>query len=82
MFLQTRPQIKIHEGYKTGKKFNPKWNEYNEIKGIRPDYVDFDAKIIYELKPNNPKSISQGIKQLNRYNKALGGGFKMVIEVY
>ena len=45
--------------------------------------VDAFAKnIIYELKPNNTRSIAQGIAQLHRYNNALGGGFKMVLVVY
>ena len=56
--------------------------EFANIKGIRPDYVDFNTRTIYELKPYNPKAIKAGIKQLNKYNKALGGNFKIVLEVY
>ena len=73
---------KIHDGYKVGDRFNPNWKEYNGIKGIRPDYVDFDNKIIYELKPMNPRSVRSGIRQLQRYNKALGGGYTMRLELY
>lgn len=50
--------------------------------GIRPNYVDFDNKIIYELKPMNPLGVKSGIRQLQRYNKALGGGFAMRLELY
>ena len=73
---------KIHEGYKTGAGFNQEWKENRYLKGIRPDYVDFDNKVIYELKAFNPRSIKAGIKQLQKYNRALGGGFRMVLEVY
>ena len=27
-------------------------------------------------------SLKQGIRQLEKYNKKLGGGYKMVLEVY
>ncbi len=72
----------IHNGYKATKEFKLNYKEFRDIKGIRPDYVDFDNKIIYELKPMNPRSIKSGIRQLQRYNKALGGGFTMILEVY
>ena len=65
-----------------GDGFNPDWKEYADIKGIRPDYVDFDTKTIYELKPMNPRGIRSGIKQLHKYNAALGGGYKMILELY
>ena len=73
---------KIHQSYKVGDGFNLDWKEYKDIKGIRPDYVDFDNKIIYELKPMNPRSARNGIRQLQKYNKALGGGFTMRLELY
>jgi len=56
--------------------------EYNEIKGIRPDYIDFSTKTIYELKPMNPRAAKSGIRQLKKYNKALSGGFKLRLELY
>lgn len=37
----------------------------------RADGVDFVNKIIYELKPNNPKAIKLDWKQLTRYANAL-----------
>ena len=30
----------------------------------------------------NPASVKSGIRQLQRYNKALGGGFNLVLELY
>ena len=73
---------KIHNGYKSGSPFNPEWKEYREIPRIRPDYVDFDSNTIFELKPNNLRSIRQGINQLHKYDEALGGGFTLVLELY
>lgn len=73
---------KIHEGYKATSEFKLEWKEYSGIKGIKPDYVDFDKKVIYELKPMNARSIRSGIRQLKKYNKALGGGFSMQLELY
>lgn len=53
------------KGYKATRRFNPAWKEYDKIKGIRPDYIDFDKKIIYELKPNN---LTQYAKVLNNFS--------------
>ena len=46
------------------------------------DFLDEVNNIIYELKPANPHGLRDGIKQLQRYNNALGGGFSMVLEIY
>ena len=73
---------KIHEGYKATADFLQDGKEYRKIKGIRPDYIDFDTKVIYELKPNNPRSIRQGIHQLEKYNRSIGGGYRLRLEVY
>ena len=58
--------------------------EYNKIKGIRPDFVDFNTQTIYELKPNNPRAIKQGWKQLRLYQqefqKRYPGDWKIVLE--
>ena len=72
----------IHKGYKATEEFIQKGKEYRKVKGIRPDYIDFDAKIIYELKPNNPRSIRQGVHQLQKYNRSIGGGYRLRLEVY
>ena len=73
---------KIHDGYKVGDGFNPRFKESRKIRGVRPDYIDFDNKIIYELKPMNPRSVRSGVRQLQRYNKAFGGGFTLRLELY
>jgi len=62
------------------------FKEYTGIKGIRPDFVDFNTKIIYELKPNNPRAIQEGIKQVNKYKQIFeqqfGGEWKTFIDTY
>ena len=68
----------IHKGYKVGMP----GKEYDKIKGIRIDYLDMDNKVIYELKPFNPRSVKQGVRQLEKYNQKLDGMYKMVLEVY
>ena len=40
--------------------------------GSRVDGIDWVNKIVYELKPNNPRAIGQGLKQLDRYLSILG----------
>ena len=77
-----RLRRKIHDGYKVGDGFNPRFKESRKIRGVRPDYIDFDNKIIYELKPMNPRSVRSGVRQLQRYNKAFGGGFTLRLELY
>ncbi len=37
----------------------------------RADGVDLTHTTVYELKPNNPRAIRQGWRQLDRYAKAL-----------
>ena len=74
--------IKIHSGYhaeRSGK-------EFNKIAGMRMDFVDIEAHIVKELKPNNPQQIRLGIKQLNKYADALekefGVKFDKILELY
>ena len=54
--------------------------------GCRVDGIDFNSRIIYELKPNNPQAIARGIKQLNRYTEAAsqqyGGTWTGVLRLY
>jgi Restriction endonuclease fold toxin 9 len=63
-----------------------KVKEYGKIPGIRPDYVDFNTNTIYELKPNNPRAIAKGNRQLNKYVKEFqnirGGTWKKVLDLY
>ena len=54
--------------------------------GCRVDGIDFNNRIIYELKPNNPQAIARGIRQLNRYTEAAsqqyGGTWTGVLKLY
>lgn len=60
--------------------------EKNIAPGCRVDGIDFNNRIIYELKPNNPQAISRGISQLNRYTAAAsqqyGGTWIGVLKLY
>ncbi|QCK82334.1 hypothetical protein E5Z46_08800 [Geobacillus kaustophilus NBRC 102445] len=60
--------------------------EYKGIKGIRPDFVDFNTRTIYELKPYNPRAIARGKRQLKKYKRIFeqehGGKWKTVLHVY
>lgn len=63
-----------------------RFKEFNKIKGIRPDFVDFNTKTIFELKPFNPRGIKSGTKQLEKYKSIFddkyGGDWKTVLEFY
>src|SRR6185503_9276994 len=54
--------------------------------GNRIDFIDLEKKIIYELKPNNPRAIKLGYQQLATYLKEVesiyGTGFKTVLDTY
>ena len=60
--------------------------EYSKIKGIRPDFVEVKTRTIYELKPNNPRAIKRGHKQLETYKKRFeqeyGGEWNTVLDLY
>ena len=77
----------IHKAYKVGLADNINtFKEYTGIKSIRPDFVDFNTKTIYEIKPNNPRSIQQGIRQLKKYKalfeKKYGGTWNIKLDTY
>lgn len=50
------------------------------------DYIDFETKTVYELKPNNPRQIKNGTRQLENYRKELveefGDGWTTVLDTY
>ena len=69
---------KIHHGFMT--KYAGKGKEFSIPNVGRADAVI--GNTIYELKPNNPISISKGIHQLQRYNNGLGGAYIMILIVY
>ena len=54
--------------------------------GCRVDGIDFNNRIIYELKPNNPQAIARGISQLKRYTEAAsqqyGGTWEGILKLY
>ena len=72
----------IHSGYKKGDGFSDVFKEYTGKAGIRPDYYDSDAKIIFELKPFNGNAARAGVRQLKKYNELLGGKNIMRLEFY
>lgn len=53
----------MHKAYHQGQI----GKEFRLPSGRRIDYLDMKKKIIYELKPNNPRAIKQGNKQLLDY---------------
>ncbi len=74
--------LSVHKGYKVGDEFYDYYKEYRGVSGIRPDYYDEAAGVIYELKPFNPSAAKRGIKQLQHYNDLLGGNSVMRLEFY
>lgn len=64
-------------GYKTGVILKS---------GRKPDAVNSTARIVRELKPNNPKAIARGLVQAKRYarelQKTFGGVWTYIIDVY
>jgi hypothetical protein len=77
----------MHALYKAGlADGETTFKEFTGIKGIRPDFVDFGTKTIYELKPNNIRAIVQGVDQLNTYKAAFetqyGGTWNIVLDTY
>ena len=53
-----------------------------KVPGGRIDVLNNATKIIFELKTNNPAEILKGLRQLERYNEALGGGYKTILDLY
>ena len=50
------------------------------LKGVgRVDFIDLEKKITYELKPNNPRAIQEGVRLIQTYKagieRLLGPGF-------
>lgn len=78
----------MHKGYKLAEHAPElgRFKEFTGIKGIRPDFVDFGTKTIYELKPFNPRGIQMGTQQLNKYKSLFeqnyGGTWKTVLDHY
>lgn len=78
---------KVHKEYKTGDVDNiTKFKEYVLPSGKRVDYIDFETKTVYELKPHNPNQIRNGNKQLQNYleeiENVFGEGWTSVLDTY
>lgn len=76
----------MHKNWDYGQNGTTIFKEFS-IPGVgRIDAVDFGNRIVYELKPNNPRAIRQGWKQLNKYVSALeelyGGEWIKILEIY
>ena len=67
----TRSNLKLgqqmHKMYHAGEM----GKEFHLPSGKRIDFLDIDNGVIYELKPNNPRAIQQGQRQLDMYLKEL-----------
>lgn len=60
----------VHKLYHSNDALNKRGiKEFRKYPGIRPDYVDFKTRTIYELKPYNPRGIKTGTKQLEHYKE-------------
>jgi RHS repeat-associated protein len=59
---------KMHKEYDWG----PGWEQEVELpSGARPDAVNFETFEVGELKPNNPRKVREGRKQVEDYRKEL-----------
>ena len=77
----------IHAAYKVNDVIDGvAMKEFRGIPGIRPDFVDFSTRTIYELKPFNPKAMQQGWKQLYKYQNLFqqkyGGTWNIILDTY
>ena len=77
----------MHKAYKINDVIDgTAMKEFRGIPGIRPDFVDFSTKTIYELKPFNPKAMQQGWKQLYKYQSLFqqkyGGTWNIILDTY
>ena len=73
---------RIHRGYKAGDDILYGISKEVTRNRARADFVDEANKIIYELKPNNPRGLRQGIKQLQRYRVEFGREYGLFLELY
>ncbi len=85
--LANRSGQQMHKLYKVSDVLaNVRIKEFRLPSGKHIDFIDLEKKIIYELKPNNPRAIKQGYKQLEMYQQEVesiyGKGFKTVLDTY
>ncbi|HEY8780098.1 MAG TPA: hypothetical protein VIM16_00640 [Mucilaginibacter sp.] len=77
----------MHTAYKADEVLpGVRMKEFTLPNGLRVDFIDLEKKIIYELKPNNPRAIKAGYQQLGEYLKEVervyGKGFQTVLDKY
>jgi hypothetical protein len=81
----------MHKAYKAGLHDPAKglYKEFTLPSGKRIDFLDVNKGIIYEFKPNNPRAILSGQKQLQMYLNEIktipefqGINWQTVLEVY
>lgn len=72
-----------------GKRMHQNWNygdgvlkEKRIAPGSRVDGIDWANRIVYELKPNNPRAIQRGLRQLDRYLGILGEDWLGILLTY
>jgi len=79
----TQAGRQAHKDYQPGEGFQ---KEQTLKSGKRPDAVNYDKKIVKELKPNNPEAIKKGTKQVEGYKQELqqqeGGEWKSQVDTY
>ena len=77
----------VHKEYKLNEvDLITKFKEYRLPSKKRIDFIDFETKTIYELKPYNPNQIENGTKQLEGYleevESLFGPGWTTVLDTY
>ncbi|MET0625293.1 MAG: VWA domain-containing protein [Pyrinomonadaceae bacterium] len=79
----TKAGRQAHRDYNPG----PDYSLDRPLKsGRRPDAVDYGNKVVRELKPNNPRAVRRGERQVDRYRDELqrehGGDWKRAVDTY
>lgn len=78
---------KMHKLYKSSEEVEKiRIKELRISKGSKADFVDFNSRSIYELKPFNPRGVKSRIKQLDRYGQEMmikyGGEWNLFLDLY
>ncbi len=80
----------MHKAYRANEVLDGvRIKEFRLPSGKRIDFIDLENRIIYELKPNNPRAIKMGHKQLEMYKAEIesmprfkGGKWQTVLDTY
>jgi|GEM_PF-5610466 len=79
---------KAHKEYNPGENYETDRKTNRLSNGKIPDAIDYDNRIVRELKPNNRRQIKKGEEQVKAYAKQLqkdfkeGGKWKTVVDTY